>query len=107
MGALRVTRHGIDADLFTPNAERIPRGMAAYGIGDWGRSLGNHRARVRVTGLAAIALASWAKAPVTIRLDLDTVSVSVPAISFFQEGREKVAIDVAASRTRQGVNGCA
>lgn len=50
----------------------------------------------------AIALASWAKAPATVKLELDwpalgldpeKVSVTIPVIPFFQEGQEKVSLD--------------
>lgn len=34
--------------LFKSNSDRVPRGLAAYGIADWDRKLGNHRALVRV-----------------------------------------------------------
>ncbi len=34
---------------FKSNDDRIPRGLAKYGVADWARKLGNHRALVRVT----------------------------------------------------------
>jgi len=36
-------------NLFKSNNDRAPRGLAKYGVADWGRELGNHRAIVRVS----------------------------------------------------------
>ncbi len=49
---------GVSAvELFKSNTERIPRGLAGYEVSEWDRSLGNHRALVRVTGPADIVCA--------------------------------------------------
>ena len=41
--------------------DRVPRGIARYGFGDWDRSLGNHRAVIRVAqaGVAVVAWLPW------------------------------------------------
>ena len=41
--------------------DRVPRGISQYGYGEWDRSLGNHRAVIRVTqpGEAAYAYLPW------------------------------------------------
>lgn len=37
--------------------DRVPRGIARYGYGDWDRALGNHRAVIRVTATTDVAYA--------------------------------------------------
>ncbi len=50
-----------DNILFKSNDDRVPRGLAKYGVADWDRKLGNHRVlvRVSVTADAICAYLPW------------------------------------------------